>query len=268
MPDNTVTLVLDGDVPLSEFSRAIGHFNELVKALSIESGAPSLDWIIQDLQVSSALASAGAIGDEKSVEAVITSYENVAQALETDSDIPYSEPVRTAAKKIVSIEDYRRVPSVRFETARRETIVRVKPPRRVEEIEITAKLQGIAPPQLAVKAALPAYGGVQGRIQTLTTRGGLRFTLYDLFYDKAVSCYLAEEKQDILRDLWGSLATVEGFVTRDPVTGRPLSIRQVAVISPIKEPISRFDYQQARGAAPSLTGLSPEEAIRRIRDAQ
>ena len=34
----------------------------------------------------------------------------------------------------------------------------------------------------------------------------------------------------------------------------------------IKEPEKRFDYQRARGCAPSLTGLSPEEAIRRIRD--
>lgn len=272
MADNTVTLVLDGEVPLSEFAKAIANFSELVKALSAESGAPSLEWMIQDLSVSSALASAMALGEEKVVEAVITSYENVAQALESDADIPYSEPVRTAAKKIVSIDDYRRIPTVRFETARRESIVRVRPPRSAD-VKATADVitleREVAPlPQLAARPALPAYGGVQGRIQTLTTRGGLRFTLYDLLYDKAVSCYLAEDRKDILRDLWGSLAVVEGFVTRDPVTGRPLSIRQVAEITPIREPVSKFDYQQARGAAPSLGGLSPEEAIRRIRDAQ
>ena len=132
MAANTVTLVLDGEVTLSEFAKAITNFGELVKALSAESGAPSLDWIIQDLQVSSSLASVMAIGEEKAIEAVITSYENVGQALESNSEIPYSEPVRSAAKKIVSIEDYRRIPSVRFETAKREAIVRIRPPRSAD----------------------------------------------------------------------------------------------------------------------------------------
>ena len=125
MADNTVTLVLDGDVPLQEFSKAIVGFSELVKALSVEAGG-GLDWVMQDLQVSSALASALAIGEEPKIEAVITSYETVAQALEEDIEIPYSEKVRVAAKKIVSIEDYR-IKAVRFETAKREATVRISP---------------------------------------------------------------------------------------------------------------------------------------------
>lgn len=268
MPDNTVTLVLDGEVPLQEFSKAIVGFSELVKALSVEAGA-ALDWVIQDLQMSSALASVIAIGKQAKIEAVITSYETVAQALEENTEIPYSEPVRVAAKRIVSIEDYR-IKAVRFETAKRESTVRIDPIQAGDVQMVSA-----APPQsksfaskLSARAAIPAYGAIQGRIQTLTSRGALRFTLYDLLYDKAVSCYLAEEKRELIRDLWGSLAIVEGFVSRDPITGRLLSIRQVSEITPVKEPESRFDYQQAQGIAPSMTGLSPEEAIRRIRDAQ
>ena len=255
MPDNTVTLVLDGEVTLPEFSKAIVGFSELVNALSVEAGG-GLDWVMQDLQVSSALASALAIGEEPKIEAVVTSYENVAQALEQNIEIPYSAPVRAAAKKLVSIED-NRINAVRFETAKREFIVRIAP------ISIATAVS----PQLSARATIPAYGAIQGRIQTLTTRGALRFTLYDLLYDKAVSCYLAEEKRELIRDSWGSLAIVEGVVSRDPITGRPLSIRQVSEITSMKKSESRFDYQQARGIAPSITGLSPEEAIRRIRDA-
>jgi hypothetical protein len=96
----------------------------------------------------------------------------------------------------------------------------------------------------------------------------LRFTLFDLFYDKAVSCYFAEGKQELIRDMWGQLAVVEGIISRDPVTGRPLSIRQVNTVMPLAENAAHFDYQEARGVAPSLNGLSPEDAIRRIRDAQ
>ena len=260
MSDNTVTLVLDGEVPLQEFSKAIVGFSELVKALSVEAGG-GLDWVMQDLQVSSALASALAIGEEPKIEAVVTKYENVAQALENNIEIPYSAPVRVAARKIVSIKDYR-ITAVRFETAKRESVVRMEPSKVKSDQMVSA-----VPPQLSASAVITAYGAVQGRIQTLTSRRTLRFTLYDLLYDKAVSCYLAEEKRELVRDSWGSLAIVEGIVSRDPITGRPLSIRQVSEITPMKAAESRFDYRQARGIAPSITGLSPEEAIRRIRDA-
>ena len=268
MADNTVTLVLDGDVPLQEFSKAIVGFSELVKALSVEAGG-GLDWVMQDLQVSSALVSALAIGDEPKIEAVITSYETVAQALEEDIEIPYSEKVRVAAKKIVSIEDYR-IKAVRFETAKREATVRISPINEGDVPMVSAvpsQSESVAS-KLGVREVNPAYGAIQGRIQTLTSRGRLRFTLYDLLYDKAVSCYLSEEKLEMIRGLWGSVAIVEGFVSRDPITGRLLSIRQVSGITPVKEPESPFDYQQALSIAPSMTGLSPEEAIRRIRDAQ
>jgi len=268
MPDNTVTLVLEGQVPLQEFSKAIVGFSELVNALSVEAGG-GIDWVMQDLQVSSALASALAIGEEPKIEAVVKSYETVAQALEENTEIPYSEPVRAAAKKVVSIEDYR-VKAVRFETAKRESVVRIAP---IEEGDVP--MVSADPPQskspslkLNARAVRPAYGAIRGRIQTLTSRGALRFTLYDLLYDKAVSCYLAEEKRELIRDLWGSLAIVEGLVSRDPITGRLLSIRQVSEITPVEEPGARFDYQQARSIAPSVTGLSPEEAIRRIRDVE
>ena len=56
MPNDTVTLALDGDVPLEEFARTMGRFAELVNALSEEVGSPGLDWVVDDLQVSSAVA--------------------------------------------------------------------------------------------------------------------------------------------------------------------------------------------------------------------
>lgn len=102
-------------------------------------------------------------------------------------------------------------------------------------------------------------------MQTLSSRGGLRFTLYDLLHDKAVSCYLAEGYEEIMRDLWGKIATVEGLVTRDPLSGRPLAVRQITTVTP--KPDLPISYRDARGAAPSLTGLLPEHPIRRLRDA-
>lgn len=83
--------------------------------------------------------------------------------------------------------------------------------------------------------------------------------------DKAVSCYLAEGYEEIMRGVWGKIATVEGLVTRDPLSGRPLAVRHITKVTP--KPDRRISYRDARGAAPSLTGLTPEDAIRRLRDA-
>jgi hypothetical protein len=260
MADNTVTLVLDGDVPLAEFARAIEGFNDLVRALCVEVGADSLDWTIQDLQVSSALASASGIGEQQAVVKVIAAYADVGTALENNTPINHSETVRQAASKIIAIRD-RRIPSVRFETATRDAIVKIIPGRIIKFPEHKSSTEMVA------KATSPAYGAIRGRIQTLTNRGGLRFTLFDVLHDKAVSCYFADGKQDLIKNLWGRMVTVEGIITRDPTSGRPLSVRQVNNVIELPEPTRTFDYMDARGAAPSLNKLSPEDAIRRIRDA-
>jgi hypothetical protein len=100
----------------------------------------------------------------------------------------------------------------------------------------------------------------------MTSRGRLRFTLYDLIDDRAISCYLAPGSEDIMREAWGKLVTAEGLVRRDPDTGRATSVRQVKAIQIIPEG-KPGDYREAVGAALGfLGGELPEEVIRRARD--
>jgi hypothetical protein len=285
MTVDTITIVLDGEIPFGDFARTINSFYELIKALSDEVGTPDLDWVLDDLQVSSAFATARASSDPKAAEKVAIAYGDVGGALESDTPMNHSDRVRAAANKVISINDPR-VRSVRFETPIREVTVK---PRRERAPDSIAPLADVPPypssivqpapllvPELPPRplakltvALPPALGGIQGRVQALSNRGGLRFTIYDLLYDKAVGCYVADGKEELLRNMWGKLAIVEGLVTRDPVTGRPLSIRQVRNITPVSElsPDMRFEYTQARGILPNYD-LSPEDAIRRIRDAQ
>jgi hypothetical protein len=267
MADNTVTLVVNGEVSLETFTQALAHFNNLIQALDEESGA-SIEWLIQDLQVSSAVVASMGKGDARQVENVVVAYEDVATSLEKDREIKHSPRVRDAALRLSSLPD-KRVQSILMQTAKRDAIIQ-------NTIHLVPKpfLAAMAEPsepqasKQALVSFLPAYGAIEGRIQTLTNRGGLRFTLYDLLYDKAVSCYVTEGKQELLRDMWGKLAIVEGLISRDPENGRPLSIREIGGITPMLDACGPFEYQEARGAAPSINGLSPEEAIRRIRDAQ
>jgi len=271
MPDNTVTLVVNGDVSLETFTQAVANFNELVQGLSEESGG-AVDWLIQDLQVSSAVVASMGKGDPTRVQNIVIGYEDVATSLEKNIEIKHSPRVKEAAGKLVSIED-KRVPSLLMQTARRDAIVPTRltlAQSPVATLTPKPQLELVAKKQLpALAPIVPAYGAIEGRIQTLTNRGGLRFTLYDLLYDKAVSCYVSEDSdsKELLRDAWGKLHRVEGLVSRDPDNGRPLSIRDIRMITPLPE-CGPFEYHDARGAVRPVANLSPEETIRRIRDAQ
>ena len=271
MPDDTVTLALDGDVPLEEFARTMGRFAELVNALSEEVGSPGLDWVVDDLQVSSAVATARSSSDTQAAQKVVHAYAAVGLALENHMPIKVSPRVRRAVNNVVSIQD-KRVRAVRFETAKKDSVIPTgqrETPRLLPAPKSTTATTVMETPwgALAVITPSPSFGAIQGRIQTLSNRGALRFTVYDLLYDKAVGCYISEGREELLRNVWGRLASIEGLVTRDPINGRPLAVRQVSNVSLVQEPPDAPNYEDARGAGPSLTKLSPEDAIRRVRDA-
>jgi len=136
------------------------------------------------------------------------------------------------------------VTAVRFETADSDIVVSERP-----EILVLP----------------PAFSAVEGRIQTLTNRYSLRFTLFDFLHDRAVNCYLHEGQETIIREAWGRRAVVEGVVTRDAESGRPTSVRNISSIAILPDNMS--GYQEARGIVPVPDGApSPEIIIRRLRD--
>lgn len=254
MANDTITLRLDGEVSLADFSKAMAGFTALAKALADAVGGPKIQWVVADLDWSSTIATAqGRADDPAHVERAVGAYATVGAYAARNEPIPYPQTVITATGTILSVLRGGAdggVDSIDFETADSEATVRARP---VTSIEHKATVQ-------------PHFGAVTGRVQALSNRGSLRFTLYDLLHDKAVSCYMAEGRESIMVDVWGKLAVVEGLVTRDERTGRVKSVRQVRRVSPQAEG-EPGGYTIARGASPSLSGLSAGDAIRRIRDA-
>jgi hypothetical protein len=262
MAQDTVTVVLSGEVSLDNFAEAIVHWKGLIDSLADEvlRGKP-VRWVVSHLEAGSAIATVRGIpqGDAApdDVERVTRAVLRVGQALESNEPIPFSQRVRTEAQALVSVLNGE-IDSIRFETAEADaTITSTSWPKAV------AAEPAVEP----IGWHGTAYGAVEGRVQTLTNRGSLRFTLYDTLHDRAVSCYLVERQQEIMRGSWGKRAVVEGWVTREPATGRPVTVRQVSAVTilPEEDPSA---FQQARGA---LTGTGntelPEITIRRLRDA-
>jgi hypothetical protein len=257
MASDTVTLALHGErVSLEAFAEAVNRFQRLVSALSAESDAAGVVWEVDALEVSSAVATArGVVNDgaePESIARVVRSYLEVGQALERGVTVPFSQGVRSEAKSLAEIPRKWAVDAVRFETPEADAVVR-----------------GFQAAPVAVESRPPtaAYGAVTGRVQTLTSRNQLRFIVYDHIHDRAVSCYLREGQESVMRQMWDRVATVEGWVTRDPDTGRPLTVRRITGVTPMQE-VEPQAYLDARGRLPLSEGdPSPEEAIRRLRDA-
>ncbi len=256
---DTVTLALQGDVSLAEFSAAVTHFHALIDALSADTHVEDVEWRIDDLDYSSAITTARGValngGDPARIERVVHAYQEVGEALEQGTTIPFPSSVRQEAEGIAELlRASSEIEAVRFETAEADAIIR-------------EPVSDQTPDLVLVEAKLEAsYGSVTGRVQTLSSRNALRFVVYDHIHDRAVSCYLVKGRESMMRQMWDRVATVEGWVSRDPATGRPLTVRKVSKVTPLTE-VEPWDYLRARGAIPrSDNDLSPEAEIRRLRD--
>jgi hypothetical protein len=250
MAADTITLALNGEVPVDDFSRAIEHFARLVSTLTEEVGrGVRISWVVDQLEAGSAITTIrGEADDLASVERVVRAYADVGEALAERRPIPFSPKVADEARAIVRLLG-KSITSVRFETDETDTVI-VSPDVQPQHLP---KIIG--------------YGAVEGRVQTLSSRGRLRFTLYDALNDRAVICYVDEDRAELMRKIWGRRVIVEGLLTRDPATGQPQTVRSVTRIEelPDNEPGS---YRRAIGALRGRPlGLSPEDAIRRLRDA-
>ena len=247
MAKDTLTFELGGRVEISDFANGIAAFRRLVSALTPKGSGVA--WVVEDLQPGSAVVTfRGESADPATVERIVDQYERIGGAMEWHADLlQFKSRVVSAANAIRDLTETTEY--VRFQT-----------PDSDYTIYRNGHTSFRPTPTVAI-------GAVTGRVQTLSSRGGLRFNLYDTLHDKAVACYLAPGQEEIMREAWGCRATVTGTVSRDAIDGRPIAIRQIVSVKPLEE-VSRGLYREARGAVPWEEGdRLPEQVIRELRDA-
>src|SRR5262249_25336798 len=117
MSEQSLTLALNGEVPLGDFAAAIQSFNELVRALTHELAADKdVHWIVDRLEVGSAVAGVRGFSNDTAVrERIVRAYSSVGHALEQGQEIPYSAKVVKPARRIAELINGH-ITSVRFET--------------------------------------------------------------------------------------------------------------------------------------------------------
>ncbi len=255
MAPDTITLVLEGDVTFETFATAVKSLHSLVHALTAEEG-DGIEWRIEDLQPGSALVTiTGSSPQSERVERVVRGYNDVGRALSENVQIGRGRKISRPAMELGRLVG-NGVKRIRFETQEETVILNNPPGGKPRAAKNSLNLPG------NVKAV--AFGAVEGEVQTLTKRNVLRFTLYDVLADRPVSCYLQSGQEDIMREVWGKHAIVEGLVNRNPADGHPIAVRQVSKITPISE---EGDYTKARAILLLKPDAElPEVTIRRLRD--
>lgn len=249
MRDSTLTVVLGGDVPLDLFADSVQRFRRLIDALSEEvSGNASIAWFVDDSAGGNAIATIrGEAQRQEDVERVVRAYGVVGRALERHEIIPYSAKVAEAAINLTSVLNGK-ITSIRFEAGDDASTVTT----------------GGADQSRAYHSA---HGAVEGRIETLRSRHRKSFTLYDALNDLAVHCVLRPEQGELVRDAWDRRVIVEGWITREPTSGRPVEINPVENVT-IIQPVTLGSYRWARAVVPARPGDEPPDVvIRRLRDA-
>lgn len=251
MSSDTITLGLDGDVSLADFSRSMENLAGLVADLTEEIGKDAdVDWAMDKLSPGSANVTVlGTCSQEGVVESIAHAYLTIGKALESGQAIPYSPQVCRRARAITGVLDGR-ITSVRFAT-------------RVDSAVVATPCAG----ETGTQRPVHSYGVVKGTVETLSRRQGPKFILYDALFDGPVQCHLAEGQEELARDAWGKRVVVSGEIRRNRVTGRLHSIRNIDDIR-IVEPVEPGSYKRARGVLPLAEGAPPSEVvIRRLRDA-
>jgi hypothetical protein len=249
MVDSSITLALEGEVVLSRFAEALTHFYKLIDSLTAEI-APNAEvrWVIEVLEAGSALTTVtGYADDVRPVLSVVHGAEQVALALEQNEVIPFGSGVRKHAALVKVVGNG--VNALRLETAQVSSLI----------------YSSDAPPGSPLRQT---FGTVKGTVESLNSRRSLRFVLYDSVTDRAITCYVENGQEALLRDIWGKRVMVNGRLTRHPESGAVISVREVTAINVLETP-QLFSYRRARGAFEWRPGDEPAATtIRRIRDAE
>lgn len=253
MTDNTLTIALEGDVSLGQFAETISHFNGLVEALSKEVAVGAeIDWIMDDLHGDSPLATVvGIAQEETAVQHVIDAFTQIGQALQRHEPIPFHQEIANEAIALTKVIGSN-VTEVRFMTAETDSVIYGV---------FDENLQGAVAPRIS-------FGSVKGKVQAITSRGRLKFTLYDHVSDRPVTCYLQPGNEEKMRDIWGKDVIVTGQIVRGGGDSYPRSVRHITELEILPE-IKPGSYKEARGILNWVEGDEPAEvSVRRIRDAE
>ena len=249
MSETTLTFEIGGRVEMRDLREGVSLFVDLIAALSPNRG---VSWFVEDMRAGSAITTLRGEADDPAVlERIVADYEKIGLELSQNQEPSHIRlAARSASRDILALAE--RVDYVKFKTPTQNYMVF----GNGDEVEDAPTFSPVV-----------SIGAITGRVQTLSSRSGLNFNLYDDVLDRRVTCYLGPGQEEMMREAWGRRVSVSGRILRNSETGTPTSIRDISKVDILEDPIPGA-YRNARGAVPWKPGdMLPEEVIRLSRDA-
>ena len=220
---NTLTLALNGDVTLQEFSKAMNQFKEIVSGLK-EDVAPAsdIDWYIDKLKTGSATAIIRGVpttsSDIQAIRNIGDAYADIGRRIVHGETLTFNATVISAVTNLRKMINGR-ISSINIEASGKK---------------YTVKRHAIFSPQKTYWNT-ETFGCARGRVQSISDRQYLHFTLYDYNDDHPIFCSLPESQREKMRGIWGRLVYVEGTIIRDEDNDQITSISNISNIEIIGE---------------------------------
>lgn len=223
MESKELTLALDGEVTLKDFSQAMLRFKELINGLKDEVAPGSkINWVIDDLKKKCTITRIKGVAVDNEDIVSITQIRKA--YIELGRKIVHGETLTNDYPVIQAVTGLRRLINGRITSIRFET----------DEKKYTIKKHTIFAPTKTYWDT-ETFGGARGRVQSISDRQYLHFTLFDYNDDHPITCSSLETQKEEMRNAWGKLAYIEGTVTRDKETDLISSINNITKITLIKE---------------------------------
>ncbi len=113
----------------------------------------------------------------------------------------------------------------------------------------------------------PVLGTVSGRAYVVNIRKDLLFELDDPKSGNVVLCYLEPQQRAWLDGLLGQMVEVDGLISRDAVSGKPIAVRSITRIEE-RELVAAGAFDQIPGLFKDRLNVESDEAVRRIRNGE
>lgn len=251
MSENHLSFCLGGEVTVEKLSDAFARFSQVLDALA-ESHNANIDWLVTGLEHGSATVIARAVPlddeAERQIPAMHEDYTDAAVCVQ-EGNIDHTFSLHRRMHELLALADDDH--PIKVESNDKRVVVD------------TAVAPFIPSLPQGWEDHVTTLGTVRGRVETLSRRNALSFSLYELTTDVAVRCFMDLDLEDKMRSVWGNIADVTGTVRRDTRTNRPLWIRNVTRVEPVDEG-DPDGYLKARGV---INTKEPAEVlVRRMRD--
>lgn len=226
-----LTLDLEGArIPSDRFRRAVNAFLDLVEQVGREVSGRKVDWIVSVKGGSAHLSATPEAAPHLPAAEIVRVISSGVRLVERRAQRPryFSDDALESMRELATSADGRGLVRASI------TAGSVKPVavsrRTADHVDVL------------LEAFVKDHGTIEGRLESLSRRGGPHFFVFDALTDEAVRCYIPEAKMQEAIAAFGRRVAVTGLVRYRKSTGQPLSVEVDDIFTfPAEETLPKAD---------------------------